>query len=69
MNTFNKDSEKHFCKTCGCELTSTNKSGICEYCRRMRSEKIRKGVLTALTSVGGVIILVLTKGKIGGNKV
>lgn len=48
----NENTMIRYCKKCGCELRSDNKSKKCDNCKR----KDRKG----LRNVGGVIIGILT---------
>ena len=31
----------HYCKKCGCPLTSTNKDKLCDNCRRIKASTIR----------------------------
>ena len=47
----------HYCKKCGCELTSTNKSDLCDNCRRIEASTLRNtgaGILS-LAALFGLI--------------
>jgi hypothetical protein len=61
-----EDTEIRYCKKCGCELASTNKHKLCDDCRRKRAEKIRNGAIGIGTTLGSVVLFVVTKGKHGG---
>lgn len=61
-----EEAEIRYCKKCGCELTSTNKHKLCDDCRRKRAEKIRNRAIGIGSTVGGLLLLVVTKGKHGG---
>ena len=58
------------CKKCGCELSSFNKSKLCESCKQQKAETVKKvfaGIGTGLATVGSVVLVIITKGKHGGN--
>ena len=46
-----------YCKECGCELTSDNKSGYCERHKRKQAGNLKKAV-GALLSSGGALLLI-----------
>lgn len=60
--------EVRYCRNrkCHCELMSTNKTGLCEDCRRKRNKKLKEVVCAC----GGVASLALAAvlGKNGGIK-
>lgn len=64
----NSKMETRYCKKCHCELTSTSKHNTCDNCRRERNEKIRNGVIATVGTVVSAGFLLITNGKIGGNK-
>ncbi len=45
-----------FCKKCGVELVSTNKSGKCDNCKGIVISYVKKGFLT-LGGIGSIILL------------
>ena len=52
----------HYCRKCGCELMSTNKYRLCDYCRQKRMETIRKWALIVLgITVSGVAVETIEK--------
>jgi len=46
-----------YCKECGCELTSDNKSGYCEKHKRKQVGNLKK-VGGVLLSIGGALLLI-----------
>ena len=62
------EGETRYCKKCGCELVSTNKHKLCDNCRHSRNEKIRNRVVGIGTTALSIGLIVLTRGKHGGNK-
>jgi len=60
-----------FCKKCGKEIPQDSKRDTCENCQNQWFGKVRKiggGVLSLAVTVGGVVLMVVTKGKSGGPK-
>lgn len=51
-----KENEVHFCKKCGAELPSTEKSKLCINCRRKRGERIRNTVFTIAIAAGSFLL-------------
>jgi hypothetical protein len=48
----------HYCKKCGCPLTSTNKDKLCDNCRRKDASNLRIVLGVLGTLVLGIISIV-----------
>lgn len=53
----NETTEKRYCKKCGCELTSDNKSKYCLKHREERTEKWQKGLALGLSVASTIAII------------
>lgn len=61
--TDDKTADFHYCKKCGCELISTNKSKLCDKCRRDQASIISNAKKVAAGILVSVVLAVMRKKK------
>jgi DNA-directed RNA polymerase subunit RPC12/RpoP len=62
-----------FCKKCGeeREIPQNSKEDFCEYCQNKwwsTARKVGVGIISVAVPIGGIVLMIATKGKAGGTK-
>lgn len=60
-NHMYEENVPRYCKKCGAELPSTDKSKLCINCRRKKGETIRNAVLTVAAFAGTIAAVISRK--------